>query len=971
MIQLLFFGIGELPLWQKALRGLGAVLCHFIYWVISNAFQLFITVSRLNILSSEAIQPIYQRVTMILTIVMTFYITFEFVKYVVQPDAATDKEKGAGNIAFKLIAVILLIAFVPRIFSKAYELQNKLIENQVFSKIILGKKNADFNHFGNNFSANMFSLFIRVDKDTCNTKCDEAQQFINYNLYMLQTEGSLKYLNDSINESEKVKINGDTKPRPVIEFNYFLAIIVGAFIVYILIIYNIEVGTRYVQLLFLQIIAPIAILGYLSPKKDGMFQKWGKQCLTTYLDLFIRISIIYFILLLVQVLGEAYKTHELFAGLEGISPTLQTFSYIVIILGLLVFAQKAPKMLQELFPSSGSAAGIGFGLKPKEMAGVSKLAAKGLGAAGGGAIGLAKGAVSRAANAHKRNKEMEEKLKSENKPYSHKAVREALNQARKDEKAARKNVENARKNYEAGNADRNKAIKTARTKLNEAKESGNADKIKDAQKAYDKALADKKKADKEFTAQTTKYNAARDALAKAENNQYSHTILQGLGAGLSGMATGVITGLGTKKFSDIKNKIGETNKKIETKELARVNWLEEGGGATISGTLSKEVTKIQKKFGIRTESDKIKYDIKQMEAASKKNDSQAALYASLKTTEDACYDRSKSKIVNGEQNIKVTADSLEGDGLLHEIKEFGNIKEGDTTSQVYSKCVSATNSAKAQAEAAQNELTEYRAHAKENAEHERDDQIAKINNSTAEKTEQFELEKNKQLSEINTKGMNQIAAINADSSLSQNEKTRKIEEVKAETRTKAEAVKEYAKTQIGVIESSRSTQISEIEETYNGEHGKISQIEENIKNKEIEVQEKFAASAEAETKLQLALKQLSRFGIDQTIKGDTSDAVLVSKVSGMKQAADNIFRNYESNTYISEALTGDEKLQKEFNENGLQSWKSFDKIQGISTNRSSAIKDENSIIREAIRSINESPVTDAANANANAASGKK
>ena len=49
-------------------------------------------VSQLNILSSSDIEPIYQRVTLILTIVMTFYITLQFVKYVVQPDAMTDKE---------------------------------------------------------------------------------------------------------------------------------------------------------------------------------------------------------------------------------------------------------------------------------------------------------------------------------------------------------------------------------------------------------------------------------------------------------------------------------------------------------------------------------------------------------------------------------------------------------------------------------------------------------------------------------------------------------------------------------------------------------------------------------------------------------------------------------------------------------------------------------------------------------------
>ena len=71
----------NLPLWRQALRGLGAVLCNVIYNLISWIYQLFMVVAQLNILSEGTTHEIYQRVTMILTIVMTFYITFEFVKY--------------------------------------------------------------------------------------------------------------------------------------------------------------------------------------------------------------------------------------------------------------------------------------------------------------------------------------------------------------------------------------------------------------------------------------------------------------------------------------------------------------------------------------------------------------------------------------------------------------------------------------------------------------------------------------------------------------------------------------------------------------------------------------------------------------------------------------------------------------------------------------------------------------------------
>ena len=151
----------DLSFWQEAVRGIAAWLCKGIYRLIAWLYELFLTISRVNILSSEEIAPIYQRVTMILTIVMVFYITFEFVKYVVQPDTINDKEKGAGNVALKMVVVILLIAFVPRVFTMAYDLQGRILDTQFLSKVILGnnKVNSEMGDYGKSFSADVFSVF--------------------------------------------------------------------------------------------------------------------------------------------------------------------------------------------------------------------------------------------------------------------------------------------------------------------------------------------------------------------------------------------------------------------------------------------------------------------------------------------------------------------------------------------------------------------------------------------------------------------------------------------------------------------------------------------------------------------------------------------------------------------------------------------------------------------------------------------
>lgn len=381
----------ELGLIQSALRSLAAFLCKAIYRLIAWLYELFITISRVNILSSEEIAPIYQRVTMVLTIVMVFYITFEFVKYVVQPDTINDKEKGVGNIALKMVIVILLIAFVPKIFTMAYDLQGRIIDTQFLSKVILGNNsvNTSMGDYGKKFSADVFHVFYKVNTDVCNG-CD-SEDVVNFNLKRLATVGDLKYLEMGLNESVKdiSPATNNQEEIATIDFSGLFAILVGGFMAYMLVLYCLDVGIRYFQLVFLQIMSPIAIMGYLSPKKDNMFSKWFKQCLTTYLDLFIRIIIIYFILLICTVLGDAYTTGKLFEGLGNISDNIKAFTYIFLLMGLLAFASKAPKMLKELFPSMG-AAGFSYGPRtPKEVLNEAPY----LGRALGGAYGMAGSAL--------------------------------------------------------------------------------------------------------------------------------------------------------------------------------------------------------------------------------------------------------------------------------------------------------------------------------------------------------------------------------------------------------------------------------------------------------------------------------------------------------------------------------------------------------------------------------------------------
>ncbi len=340
-------------IWNASVGGIlnliWTILCIPVYAIIRNHFNIFVRIAELDISSSVNINEIYQRVTMIITIVMTFYVAISIIQYTVNPEKLSDKEKGAGKVAYRIIATILLIAFVPDIFSIAYKLQNKLIETQVFSKIILGREVEDYRSFGSEFAASTFSAFYRVDKSECGDNCDEAEANVK-NVIDGISKGAttLSIIKSSVGEW----IDG-------VDFDGLLALIFGCYVIYVIFLYSIDVAVRCVQMLFLQIIAPIAIMSYLVPNKNNLFQKWVKQCTTTYLDLFIRISIMYFAMLLLKVIQHAYDPLSVMVN-NGVGP----ITYIFFVLGVLVFIQRVPKLLKELFPESG-AASIGFGTQWK------------------------------------------------------------------------------------------------------------------------------------------------------------------------------------------------------------------------------------------------------------------------------------------------------------------------------------------------------------------------------------------------------------------------------------------------------------------------------------------------------------------------------------------------------------------------------------------------------------------------------
>lgn len=553
------------------LRKVAGSICNAIYSLISILFDVFYNLANIRILNAgyevngiwhdAPITVIYKRVTLLLGIIMVFYVTFQFIKYVLEPDTFSDKEKGGEKLVFKLIIVVVLMGTVPTIFDKAYDVQRLILNSHLIDKVLIGNANSNVESFGRNLSANVFSLFYYQDVSVSEGLiCEDnltCQEIVKMNLGGITRAGSMPVITTGLGK----KVNDG---RYAIHFDAWFAMGVGLFLCYILVLYVVDVGVRVAQLTYLQIIAPIPIIAYLSPKKEGMFQKWVKQCVITFLDLFIRLFIICFMLLVISNINISSIGESINANVDE---TTKTWVYIALILGLLLFAQKAPKLIQELFPNMGAAMG-NFGLKPGDR--MPALAAKAAAMGLGGASALARKTIGRTANAIKHNRREKkaagiDDYKQKKKDYR-KAKRDKLNPP--EIKAAKEAKEKAKAAYKENYGGNEQKLKDAKKNYKNAKKNGNSDVIEEARKSLQE--------------ERDKYQTA-----KHKKDSITGALFSGV---VTGTATGIFQGSKAKDLKTIGSAVKSANKTASQQVKAHSEWKEQGGehatGRIIEGVKS-------------------------------------------------------------------------------------------------------------------------------------------------------------------------------------------------------------------------------------------------------------------------------------------------------------------------------------------------------------------------------------------------
>ena len=369
-------------IFRRFFFSIDAVLFNFI----GTLYDLLIAISRTSILTQGDIATFAARIEVLLGIFMLFKVSFSLITYVVNPDDFSDKSKGFGKLIQSSVISLVLLVLVPYIFQMAFSLQTKVLEGNILARLILGEDSEQSGvednfmteagekmayyvmlpFFKPNYSINLgegsdLSECINIyqkddgDKNVFSEECKNALTSVNNKQSNGMDDTDIENYANGITEQSLgltfrmnaaiSTVGSDSDEQFVIDYKSPISTVVAVIVCLLLVSFCIDIGIRSIKLAFLQLIYPIPVISFMDPKsgKDGMFSKWYKMCLSTFLSLFVRLLALYFGLYIISKVGS-FGVYDVVNG----SQITNGWIMIFIIIGVLMFIKQLPKILENM-----------------------------------------------------------------------------------------------------------------------------------------------------------------------------------------------------------------------------------------------------------------------------------------------------------------------------------------------------------------------------------------------------------------------------------------------------------------------------------------------------------------------------------------------------------------------------------------------------------------------------------------------
>lgn len=364
-----------------------SILDGLAYLLLSVSYNIFYAVSQLDIFGgTSAGQTLYEGITSriytVLSIVMVFVFAYQLIMMIADPDGKA--KEGASHLIKDTLISIVLVIVLPLIFKYMSLFQYHVLENNTIPAIILGTNGGNSEKTpGKNIAMMVLTSFYHPNGTSYNTFFDENGKVRGdaYDACLSETaaedgeehpktcEEYVKELttwetsNSGSNGLKSLVWNSTLKGYifDTMTYTFILSTVAALAAAWMFLCYALDVGVRAVKLGVLQLISPIPVILKIFPQTKKSYEKWFFQIKKTYIELFVRIAVIFFGMEIIKLIPAFVRI--IFDSNNSIQADAftQCIATVILILGILRFCQDAPGLFKELFDTgSGLFSGINF-----------------------------------------------------------------------------------------------------------------------------------------------------------------------------------------------------------------------------------------------------------------------------------------------------------------------------------------------------------------------------------------------------------------------------------------------------------------------------------------------------------------------------------------------------------------------------------------------------------------------------------
>ncbi len=338
-----------------------------IYTVIDWCYQIFLFLAQLRIFSDAEYSSIVRRIYIVLGIIMLFALSYSLLKAVINPDDFAKGENSFPNIIKNVVISLVIIAVLPTIFSVATDIQAVILNSDVIGRLILNDENNfgedDKNNGGRTIAVTVYRAFfafnetdVKNDDSYSEDEKADIKEVVNELFDQVEKDGSFFNFSSSNFKIANYK-SSDTHNVPsyvaskAITYLWLFSQAAGLFILWCIVLFCFDLGVRVVKLIFYQLIAPVAVACRVMPgsKTKDVFNNWVKLTVATFMEVFIRIFIMYLGVYLITIISRNWKDILAAATLSNLDVFQATIAEAFIIMGIVAFIRQAPKLLQDIF----------------------------------------------------------------------------------------------------------------------------------------------------------------------------------------------------------------------------------------------------------------------------------------------------------------------------------------------------------------------------------------------------------------------------------------------------------------------------------------------------------------------------------------------------------------------------------------------------------------------------------------------